>query len=60
MIEDSTQLKKSAIRKLKKCRKDWDMHGAHVDADDVLCSLLISLGFSDVVDEYHKISKWYS
>ncbi|MCL7942072.1 hypothetical protein M8009_17450 [Halomonas sp. ATCH28] len=37
-----------------------DQHMQHVDADEVLCEFLISLGHGDVVEEYRKIEKWYS
>ncbi|MDI5922506.1 hypothetical protein QLQ86_17125 [Halomonas sp. LR5S13] len=37
-----------------------DQHKRHVDADEVLCKLLVSLGHGDVVEEYRKIEKWYS
>ncbi|MBS9405375.1 hypothetical protein KG088_17325 [Halomonas sp. TRM85114] len=37
-----------------------DQHKQHVDADKVLCELLTSLGYEDVVEEYRKIDKWYS
>lgn len=33
---------------------------AHVNADKVLCELLTSLGFSDVVEEFKKVPKWYA
>ena len=33
---------------------------AHVNADEVLCELLTSLGFSDVVEEFKKVPKWYA
>lgn len=33
---------------------------AHVNADEVLCELLKSLGFSDVVKEFKKVPKWYA
>lgn len=32
----------------------------HADADDVLCDLLIALGYQDVVDEWKKVNKWYA
>jgi hypothetical protein len=32
----------------------------HECADDVLCNLLIDLGYQDVVDAYNEIDKWYS
>jgi hypothetical protein len=37
-----------------------NQHQQHVDADEVLCELLTSLGHEDVVEEYRKIDKWYS
>ena len=37
-----------------------DIEGDHVDADQVLCDLLIELVCSDVVAEYNKIGKWYT
>ena len=37
-----------------------DQELAHVYADDVLCSLLRSLGYNDIVDAYDEIGKWYS
>ena len=33
---------------------------AHVNADKILCELLTSLGFSDVVEEFKKVPKWYA
>lgn len=33
---------------------------AHVNADEILCELLTSLGFSDVVKEFKKVPKWYA
>jgi hypothetical protein len=37
-----------------------DTEIAHGDADDLLCDLLIELGYYDVVNEYNKIDKWYA
>lgn len=51
--------KEQAIEELIKCQDD-DPEWGHVDADDVLCRLLISLGFDDVVEEYKKVLKWYA
>jgi len=33
---------------------------AHRLADDILCRLLHSLGYADVVAEYNKVGKWYA
>lgn len=32
----------------------------HSVADDILCNLLIELGYQDVVDKYYAVSKWYA
>ena len=55
-----------AIMKLREIVRDlenkefYDQENAHVDADDVLCELLIYFGFKEVVEEYHRIPKWYA
>ena len=52
--------KDEALNKLLECQKDDDQENAHADADDVLCSILQSLGYGDVVDEYKKVDKWFA
>lgn len=52
--------KEEAIEELKKIAKDNDIEMAHVEADSVLCQLLFTLGYGDVVTEYHRITKWYA
>lgn len=47
-------------QKLKSCAEDYDTEGAHSDADDALCTLLSDIGYSNVVEEYNKVSKWYA
>ena len=37
-----------------------DLHDGHLIADDTLCELLTSLGFTDIVSEYKKVRKWYA
>jgi len=49
-----------AIIKLKEQQNNDDAESAHSIADSVLCQLLKSLGFEDVVKEYYKIAKWYA
>lgn len=52
--------REEAIAKLKEAQDYGDPEGAHVMADDVLCKLLRSLGYDDVVEEFHKVGKWYA
>lgn len=33
---------------------------AHSIADDILCAVLIDLGYGDVVAEYNNVPKWYA
>lgn len=49
-----------AITKLKELQKQWDPEKNHGIADDILCDLLRSLGYGDVVDEWDKVDKWYA
>ena len=53
-------IKEEAIAKLAQLQTDDDTESAHGDADDILCELLQSLGYADVVDAYAKIDKWYA
>ena len=49
-----------ALIKLRKLQKNENIELAHCGADHVLCHLLETLGFKDVVQEYYKVEKWYS
>ena len=37
-----------------------DIEMDHIRADDVLCEILKTLGYEDVVIEYDAINKWYA
>ena len=52
--------REQAIEKLREAQTTGDSEGAHSAADDVLCELLVSLGYKDVVDEWDKVDKWYA
>lgn len=41
-------------------RKNEDIKCAHADADQVLCVLLLALGYEKVVTEYNKARKRYT
>jgi len=51
--------REQAIEKLKETHGE-DRELAHIEADQVLCDLLIALGFADVVAEWGKDPKWYA
>ena len=46
-------------RKLKEC-DIGDYEQDHVKADNILCSILKVMGYSDIVRIYKKVHKWYS
>jgi hypothetical protein len=50
--------KQRAIDELIYWQKSEDKEAAHIEADQVLCDFLISLGYDDIVEEYIKIDKW--
>ena len=52
-------MKKSAIARLKELQQSEDLALSHTEADLILTTLLVSLGFEDVVEEYRKVNKWY-
>jgi len=52
--------KETAIETLQMLQQSHDTELAHIDADDVLCELLKSLGYEDVVSEYQKVDKWFA
>ena len=45
-----------AITELRSLHGEPEMD--HFLADDILCKLLVDLGYSDVVKEYRKVEKW--
>lgn len=52
--------KDQAIESLRTHANNPDQEEAHHAADMVLCKLLTDLGYADVVNEWHKIEKWYA
>ena len=52
--------KEDAVKQLKELQGIGDTESSHIMADEVLCQLLTSLGFEDVVSEYNKIDMWYA
>ena len=49
-----------ALLGLQQLRGAADPEAAHSDADDILCDLLVDLGFSEVVEAFHAVPKWYA
>jgi len=53
-------IREAAIKELKRLQGGGDIEATRGDADKVLCDLLKMLGYGDVVEEYHKVEKWYA
>lgn len=52
--------REEALSALRECQKYGDKELAHIEADQILCTLLTQEGFNDVVDEFTKLDKWYA
>jgi len=52
--------REEALKALVALQKDDDIEMEHVEADRVLCQLLVTLGYGDVVTEFNRITKWYA
>lgn len=51
--------REDAIQQLKECHTG-DTEADHGEADDIICNLLATLGYEDVVTEWRKVPKWYA
>ena len=54
------KLIRDAVEKLRDLQESGDTEQAHYEADDVLLDILDKTGFSQVVEEYNEILKWYA
>lgn len=52
--------REEALQELKELKDSGDPESAHGRADDVLCNLLKTLGYKDVVEAYATVPKWYA
>ena len=52
--------REDAIKQLELCQRNRDTAVSHLDADAVLCTLLNSLGYDDLVAAWCAVTKWYS
>lgn len=51
---------KKYMEDLKAEQQNDDIEEAHANADGTLCNLLKDLGYGPIVEEYHKVPKWYA
>jgi hypothetical protein len=63
-VADVERQREAAIIELRDLQRasngDGDPEIAHQEADELLCALLRSLGFGDVVAEWEKVQRWYA
>lgn len=52
--------REEAIVKLRALHTSYDPESDHAEADKVLCELLTTLGYEDVVIEFDNVDKWYA
>lgn len=57
---DAKTIREDVIRRLKEEHNSRDTEASHYAADEILCDLLNSLGYHDVVEDYKAIDKWYA
>ena len=48
------------IKRLKELSEQYDPEIAHEKADEILCEILLDLGFVEIVKAYSEIGKWYA
>lgn len=49
-----------AAEAIREIAADGDTEVAHCRADDVLCDILLQLGYDKAVAEFIKMAKWYA
>lgn len=54
------KLIEQSVENLKKINENLSNWEAHQHSDNLLCKLLIKLGYKEVVDEYKKSHKFYA
>lgn len=52
--------REEAIAALEDADDEYDIEEGHGRADDILCELLTTLGYADVVAAWQKVDKWYA
>ena len=53
-------VKEWVIPQMKLLQANMDLEVAHREADKLLCDLLMDLGYTDVVEAWDKVEKWYA
>jgi len=56
----SPMTERRALSLLRQCKGEKNVEKAHIEADEVLCELLIEFGFSKIVEAFREVPKNYA
>lgn len=48
------------VRRMEEIASDSDREGRHIDADNLMCDLLISLGYKEGIEKFIHMHKWHA
>lgn len=48
------------LKRMKQLQESGDIEVAHIEADDILCEVLLQLGYKELVDAFNDLAKWYA
>jgi hypothetical protein len=54
------ELQQKYVKLLEEQYRNDDYESAHSNADDLLCDLLLELGYDEVVEAWDGVGKWYA
>ena len=65
LLDERDELRKEIdiekyMKRMKEAGNNGDIEVAHIDADGILCELLIELGYGKIIELYNEIDKWYA
>jgi len=65
LLDERDELRKEIdiekyMKRMKEAGNNGDIEVAHIDADGILCELLIELGYGKLIELYNEVDKWYA
>lgn len=61
MKQATKQLIQTSLDRLREMNAGpQDPECSHIEADNILCDVLVALGQQELVDEWTKVEKWYA
>lgn len=59
-MDKNSEQYKELVKRMQECVGYHDIEYAHCSADSMLCELLNSLGYTEIVEMYEEVEKWYA